>query len=66
MAKMAKTGQKLIMNIFWTPKPPFCIKDKKPIYTKFRSYMGLHSSQLPGLLKKFNGSDKTKHVKKCG
>ena len=28
--------------------------------------MGLHSCQLPGLLKSFNGSDKTKYVNKCG
>ena len=32
--------------------PLFCIKDKKPIYRKCRPYMGLHSCQLPGLLKK--------------
>ena len=29
MAKMAKKCQKLVMNIFGPPKPPFCIKDKK-------------------------------------
>ena len=54
--------------IFWTPKTPFFVQRiKKHIYTKCRPYMGLHSCQLPGLLKKkIIGSDKTKHVKKFG
>ena len=40
-------------NVVGPPKPFFCIKDKKPIYTKCRPYMGLHSCQLPVPLKKF-------------
>ena len=34
--------------------------------TKCRPYMGLHSCQLPGLRKSFNGSDEIKCVKNLG
>ena len=55
MAKMAKNVQKIVIIFFGPPTHPlFCIKDKKkPIYTKCKPYMGLHSCQLPGLLKKW-------------
>ena len=50
---MAKNCQKLVMKLFLTPKTPFFVyRIKKPIYKKCRPYMGLHSCQLPGLLKK--------------
>ena len=55
MAKMAKTCQKLVMKNLLDPQNSiFSIKDKKNyIYAKCRPYMGLHSCQFPGLLKKF-------------
>ena len=55
MSKMANKLPETHDEILLDPQNPlFCIKDKKkPICTKCRPYMGLHSCQLPGLLKKF-------------
>ena len=53
---------------FWTPKTPFfCIKDKKNLYIQNVGHMWAYiHANSQDFSKSFNGSDKTKHVKKCG
>ena len=61
-----KKCQKLVMNIFWTPKPPFCIKDKKNCIQNVGHIWAYIHANSQDFLKSFNRSNKTKHVKKCG
>ena len=68
MAKMAKKCQKLVMKFFWTPKKPlFCIKDKKNLFIQNVGHIWAYiHANSQDFWKSFNGSDKTKRVKKCG
>ena len=65
MAKMAKNCQKTCDYFFGPPKPPFCIKDKKNLYIlnvgHIWAYIHANSQDF---WKSFNGSNKTKCVKK--
>ena len=68
MAKMAKKCQKLVMKFFFDPQNPlFCIKDKKKLYIQNVGHIWAYiHANSQDFWKSFNGSDKTKCVKKCG
>ena len=56
------------MKFFWTPKNPFfCIKDKKNLLIQNVGHIWAYiHANSQDFWKSFNGSDKTKHIKKCG
>ena len=55
-------------EFFFDPQNPlFCIKDKKNLYIQNVGHIWAYiHANSQDFWKSFNGSDKTKHVKKCG
>ena len=68
MAKMAKNCWRLLTKKCSTPKTPiFYIKDKQNLYIQNVGHIWGYVLLTPRtFLKSFNGSHKTKRVKKCG
>ena len=62
--KMPETHDEICVD---PQKPLFCIKDKKNIYIQNVGHIWAYIfANSQDFWKSFNGSDKTKRVKKCG
>ena len=65
--KWPKKARNLWWNFFGPPKPPFLYKGYKNLYIQNVGHIWAYiHANSQDFWKSFNGSDKTKHVKKCG